>query len=414
MIYYHLPTQWHKTHCENTFQYFRDVYSSKIPLLSNQVFTETHYQEECETNNPAQQGVLLEPTMAHWLRMYLPGQTTGIHQLLPDDKHATLIVSWLSLFNLNFDDYNALFGSYAGQIIIDDTFEVHTTRIHVFREMLIELGYNIDNVSFFTNGPTPDNYLDYDKKIFRHNWLHLSEYARSLDSTRRNRITDIQDQHALTEYSNKKYTALYLNGHSTAQREYVLGCFADSGSLENLLYSFRDPVDMYKKFFCSATDLPRENFIPRVLPDDIDDSMRTMRDRYKQDWWWQQSFYNINVETNINWRNHDVRLLTEKWLKGVMYLTPSYNIGDYYGLEEYQSSLGFNNYTEVLDKSYDSETDWHERSKKFVDCVNNNGTPSKQQWEHMMNIAHNNKQHLVHEYIPGLVSTFKKILKNIT
>ena len=63
------------------------------------------------------------------------------------------------------------------------------------------LGYDLSNVSFWTNVPDFDNKIDYDSKIIRHNWLHLEEYFRS----GRNRIYEIGDKEALKKFSNKNY-----------------------------------------------------------------------------------------------------------------------------------------------------------------------------------------------------------------
>ena len=213
-----------------------------------------------------------------------------------------------------------------------------------------------------------------------------------------------------------------MNGHCTNQRARVLGSCINVGlDFKKILLSYSNIINksnFYDAIKSQTNIPPTERNLHKLyehieLPDDYKENV-TVRDRFKQDWWWTESFYNINVETNLHWRNHRGRFISEKWMKGILYLTPSFNIGDYHGLEEYQTTLGFNNYSEILPKFYDQEINWSTRCHLFAVCLDKavqNINP--QTWNKCMEIAEFNYQHLHHKYIPNLTKLFYDTLENV-
>jgi len=415
-LYYHKDVKLHSDFNRDLFESFRDFWPTQTELIKDQkqkhISNSQTYQKECEVDNDFQRGVLVEPPIMRFLPFHIPEQCIPVDDLNVND--GVLIISWLSLFNLSKEDYDTIFQEFTGHVFIDDTFETHVVRTLVFKNFLEHLGYDTSNVSFWTNGASRTNSLDFENNYFRNNWLHLTEYGNYLNVNKRNRIKEIEDKSSLTAHSNKKYKALYMNGHSTAQREFVLGLFAENGYLDNFLYSFRNPHDAYKDFWNMATSRDRDSYIPKSLPNDHED--QTVRDRYKQDVWWAESFFNINLETNYEWINTDVTMLTEKWMKGILYLTPSFNLGDYHGLEEYQKNLGFEIYEDFLNKEYDKFADWETRNREFVKSVIETPRPTEAEWSKMMEIAQHNYHHLHEKYIPNLanllISALEKVVKN--
>lgn len=399
----------------DSFNSYNEFYTQQIDRLTFHISGTriTKFAESPECDTDMQRGQMILPTMTRWLFPFGYETEQLYDTLVPDSDNKILIVAWLSLFNMSTEHMDKVFGEFKGHVIVDDSFESHPFRTLVYKEWLESLGYDLSNVSFWSNGPNKDNKLDYSNKVFLYNWLHLCEYGWYLDPNKSNRIRKLGDVEKAKQFDNKKYQALYLNGHSTAQRELLLGHFVEADYLDNFLYSFRDPVDSYKKHFESATSKNRDLYIPKIIDDDTEIS-RSFVDRFKQDRWWEDAFYNVNVETNCHWIDYDIRMITEKWMKAVLYYTPSFMLGDYPGYEEYQTTLGFNNYSDYMDKSYDSIEDWSERTKAFAKCVQNTGKPSQTQWAEMMKIAENNHSHLHNDYIPKTLQLFDSIIQEIT
>lgn len=394
------------------FEAYRDYYanSDHVKVLTNHTGHRwLEYHVELEGDTELQRGKLVEPTSCKFLHL-TKFPTSQINTVLPEGN-GVLVIAWISIFQMTQEVFEQVFRDYKGHVFVDDTFETHTVRSLVFRDWLQDLGYDVSNISCWTNGPNYDNSQDYDNRHIRHNWLHLIEFGRYL-SNDVNRIKGIDDVDALKSFKNKQHKALYLNGHSTAQREYLLGLFAENNALDGVLYSFRDPDSTYITNWNNATTLDRSNYIPKKLPND-EEEYRTVRDRFKQDSWWTESFYNINVETNVNWKDYDCRLITEKWMKSILYYTPSFNIGDYHGIETYQKSLGFENYAGYLVKSYDHIKDWKLRCKTFVENFKDTPIPTQSDWQFLMGIAEHNYHHLHEEYIPNLLKTFENILEKV-
>jgi len=411
-LYYHKDFSVSDKSNYELFESYRDFFANShhVKVLTNHTgFVEEKYQEELEGDTDFQRGKLVEPTACRFLHL-TKFPTSQINTVVPN-HNGVLVIAWISIFQMTQEVFEQIFRDYQGHVLIDDTFETHTVRSLVFRDWLQYLGYDVSNISCWTNGPNYDHSQDYDNQYIRHNWLHLCEYGRYL-SNNSNRIKDIEDIDALKSYKNKKYKALYLNGHSTSQREYLLGLFAENNALDDVLYSFRDPINVYSQSWRDATKLNRDDYIPKKLPDDEENS-RTVRDRFKQDKWWIESFYNINVETNVNWKDHNLRLITEKWMKSILYYTPSFNIGDYHGLETYQKSLGFENYAGYLVKSYDHIQDWKLRCKTLVENFKDTPIPTEIDWQFLMGIAEHNYHHLHEKYIPNLVKTFEDLLEKV-
>ena len=405
-LYYHNNQKVNKNYNYSFYDSYCKKYTQHCHELTNHVLNEKSYQDTCETDNARDRGVFIKPTIMFWLENRYPEVTTEITTTIPPDEKNVLVLNWLTLFNLSDQDRDMIFGLYKGHVFVDDTFEVHPTRTYVMEMLLKDMGYNLDKVTFWTNCPTPDN--RFEKSIIRHNWLHLQEYGRMLNSETRFKIPVFNDE-GLLNYENKKYKVLSLNGHSTYPREYILSLAVKEGLVnkannsKEIRYSFLDPWERLpsKCWF----DFPNRNeWIPRQLPDDAKELW--IRDRTSNPTWWEESFFNLNVETNLNWITPNVRLITEKWMKSILYLTPAFNIGDYAGLEEYHKYLGFNNYENHIDRRYDSIEDFETRCKTMIQTIKDTPMPDKKQWKMMNRIALQNRDHFYNFYIPELEKTF--------
>ncbi len=405
-LFYHDNLSVNKNYNYSFYDLFRKKYAQHTSQLTNHVIKETEYQDVCETDNDEVRGVFIRPTIMFWLLNRYPEVTQAITTPIPPDEKNVLVLNWLTLFNLSDDDRDMIFGLYKGHVFIDDTFEVHPTRTYVMEMLLKDLGYNLDKVTFWTNCPTPDN--RFEKSIIRHNWLHLQEYGRMLNETTRFKIP-VFDDDKLLDYENKKYKVLSLNGHSTYPREYILkeaikaGLVNKENNSNEMRYSM---VDAWKKLpsNCWFKFPNRNEWVPRMLPNDADELW--IRDRTSNSTWWEESFFNLNVETNLNWITPNVRLITEKWMKSILYLTPAFNIGEYPGLEEYHKYLGFNNYENHIDRRYDSIDDFATRCKTMIQIIKDTPMPDKKQWKMMNRIAIQNREHFYNFYIPELEKTF--------
>ena len=405
-LYYHNNQKVNKNYNYSFYDSYCKKYTQHCHELTNHVLNEKSYQDTCETDNARDRGVFIKPTIMFWLENRYPEVTTEITTTIPPDEKNVLVLNWLTLFNLSDQDRDMIFGLYKGHVFVDDTFEVHPTRTYVMEMLLKDMGYNLDKVTFWTNCPTPDN--RFEKSIISHNWLHLQEYGRMLNSETRFKIPVFNDE-GLLNYENKKYKVLSLNGHSTFPREYILSLAVKEGLVnkannsKEIRYSFLDPWERLpsKCWF----DFPNRNeWIPRQLPDDAKELW--IRDRTSNPTWWEESFFNLNVETNLNWITPNVRLITEKWMKSILYLTPAFNIGDYAGLEEYHKYLGFNNYENHIDRRYDSIEDFETRCKTMIQTIKDTPMPDKKQWKMMNRIALQNRDHFYNFYIPELEKTF--------
>ena len=417
-IYYHNNFRINKSYIQETFDSWADVYHSKLLDLTFHIEglgvpNKKMDRPDC-TGWDA--GLLIIPSLINFLKV-TGGKPKSIETLVPDTPNGILIIYFNSLFNCDKEQLDTIF-NYKGHILIDDAFEPHLQRVAVCKEWLEHLGYDLSNVSFWTNVPDFNNCIDYDSKIIRHNWLHLEEFYRS----GKNKICEIDDKDALKNFANKKYYFLYMNGHCTQQRARVLGSCINVGlDFKKILLSYNNIANknnFYDAIKSQSNVSPTDRNLHELyeyteLPDDYKENV-TVRDRFKQDWWWTESFFNINVETNLHWRNHRARFISEKWMKGILYLTPSFNIGDYHGYEEYQTTLGFNNYSEILPKTYDQEINWSTRCHLFAVCLDKavqNINP--QTWAKCMEIAEFNYQHLHHKYIPNLTKLFYDTLENV-
>ena len=407
-FYYHNNLKLNDDFNRPFFEGFRKAYQKQINELIVIFKPEEGYQDVCETDTDFERGVLVKPSFMFWLQNSYPHVTQEITELLPKDQDNVLIFNWLSLFNLSDQDIELVFSLYKGHVFIDDTFEVHAQRTVVMENYLKSLGYNLDNVTFWTNHPTPDNKLE--DTIVRHNWLHLQEWGRTRNPNTKHKIP-FYDEGPLLDYDNKKFKILSLNGHSTFPREYIFKLISEQGSLitdsndsDELRYSFVNPWEKNRKDNNWYAWKDRKRWVPRMLPNDHDDLW--IRDRSSNPQWWNESFFNLNIETNTTWRTTDARLITEKWMKNILYLTPGFNVGDYAGLEDYQKSLGFNIYENHIDRSYDSIQDFRERAQTLVKILSDKPKPDKKQWKMMNRIALENKEHFINVYIPELEKTF--------
>ena len=413
-LYYHNNLTVNKNYNYSFYDLFRKKYAEHTSKLTNHVHVETEYQSVCETDNDETRGVYIRPTIMFWLLNRYPEVTQEITKPIPPDEKNVLVLNWLTLFNLSDQDRDLIFGLYKGHVFVDDTFEVHPTRTYVMEMLLKDMGYNLDKVTFWTNCPTPDN--RFEKSIIRPNWLHLQEYGRMLNEHTRFKIPVFEDD-KLLDYNNKKYKVLSLNGHSTYPREYILkeaikaGLVNKENNSTEMRYSMADAWEQLPSG-CWFEFPDRDEWVPRMLPNDADELW--IRDRTSNSKWWEESFFNLNVETNLNWITPNVRLITEKWMKSILYLTPAFNIGEYSGLEEYHNYLGFNNYENHIDRSYDSIDDFSTRCKTMIKTIKDTPMPDKKQWKMMNRIAIQNRDHFYNFYIPELERTFISTILNKT
>lgn len=414
-LYYHNRLHLNLDYNRAFFEAFRQAFAEYTHELTNHVYVETKYQPTCETDTDRERGVMIRPTILFWLLNKYPHVTKEINQLIPPDNNNVLMINWLSLFNLSDDDLDSVFSLYKGHVFIDDTVEVHPIRTYVMEKFLKSLGYNLDNVTFWTTCPTPDN--KFEDTILRHNWIHLQEYGRTLNKKTQYKIPYFNEEQLLN-YDNKKFKVLSLNGHSTNTREYVISRCIKAGlaNKENtsneLRYSMIDAWEGLPSN-CWFSFEGRDEWFPRMLPGDFEELW--IRDRSSNPQWWYESFFNLNIETNVNWITPNVRLITEKWMKGILYLTPSFNVGEYPGLEEYQKNLGFNTYINHIDREYDTIDDFKTRCKKLVSTIKDTPIPDKKEWKMMNMLAKQNYNHFHNSYIPELEKTFiNKLLEKTT
>lgn len=405
-IYYHNDLRISDNICQQTFESFRNKYEETSGLLTNhyQLRFEKHYQIESDSSSERWQGRLIEPRIINFLKA--TGETCEQIDTVVPDKDGVLVIYWPSIANMAKDVLDQIFGKYTGHVLIDDTYETHLTRCAVTKEWLEQLGYDLSNVTFWTNGPNKNNVIDFESKLIRQNWLHLVHLYET-----RKPIPEIKETDELKYFKNKLKRFLYMNGHSTAQREYVAGQVTKQNDLGDFMYSFINPNDNYKDYFLMGNK-DRESFINRYLPDDVVGGA-TAKDNFVNKEWWTYTYYYVNIETNFHWRDHNARMLTEKWMKPIMYLTPSFNIGDYPGLEEYTRLLGFEDYSQWLDKGYDNTDNWYERGKQFAQSISETERPSEADWNQMMEAAEYNYHHFYNNYIPNLTKIFKNSLSKI-
>ncbi len=415
-FYYHNHHRVNNSWVPETKESYDDVYMKSVLL-------NTHHIEfiKNETSPPeldttkAQSGTLIKPNLIDFLNA-TGGNPKPITTLVPESNNGILIIYFNSLFNCTLKQLDQIL-NYDGHIIIDDTFEPCLTRVMAAKEWLEELGYDLNNITFWTNVPDYDNNIDINSRVIRHNWLHLTEYFKSSGSI----IKEIEDKKSLKNFDNKEKTFLYMNGHCTMQRAYILGCNVYQRlNFKKILFSYRTEIKNFQNYRSGANildchDDSYKTWDYRELKGDTNDVV-TVRDRFKQDWWWQKSFFNVNVETNLHYRNHKVRFISEKWMKGILYYTPSFNIGDYNGLEEYQETLGFDNYSSILPKHYDQITCWRTRGRQFsraLEIAQDEFAFDREIWTKCMAIADHNYHHLHDTYIPELTKLFYDTVEKV-
>lgn len=413
-IYYHHNQKVNENYNNSFFDLFCEHFKQFTSQLTNHLHPEKRYLEHCEVDNDLDRGVFIRPTFIFWLEHKFPEIIQEIDTPIPADENNVLMLNWLTLFNLSDSDRDLIFGLYKGHIVIDDSFETHALRTVAMESLLEKMGYNLDKVTFWSNGPMKDS--NYEQKHIRDIWLALQEYGRMLNDHTRFKMP-VFDDDKLLDYENKKYKVLSLNGHSTFTREYMIteaikaGMVNKENDSTEMRYSF---VEIWNKFPTDTWfEFPdRLEWIPRMLPGDADELW--IRDRWSPSEWWEESFFNLNVETNCNWINYDQRMLTEKWMKNIVYLSPGFNVGDYHGYEAYQKSLGFNLYENHIDRSYDSIEDFPTRMKTVLQTIKNTPMPDKKQWQMMGRIAIQNRDHFYNEFIPYLENRFVTTLLDRT
>jgi len=194
------------------------------------------------------------------------------------------------------------------------------------------------------------------------------------------------------------------------------------GNEDKMIYSVCDVGSYHSKFFIEQFKwygINNEEFAqrqwnkiaPKRLPNDIEFGRE--RDMFAQTDWWADTFFNLNVDTNQNymadWATNDENALvniSEKWLKQILYYTPGININDYTHLEYHHKNLGFKDYSDFIDQTYDIQKDRNVTADMVAKLISEMQKPTRSEWKAMMLIADYNFKHLHDVHIPRLKQSF--------
>jgi hypothetical protein len=340
-------------------------------------------------------------------------QSLELHLKDYNQSQTVFVISWLDFTTLNWEDVHFLLNIFPGKTLVDDSFESCPIRNNAMNEMLEQRGYNTKKIGFFTNCPRKDLQTK-ENNFYRDNWLHLTlvtdAEARPDD---KGTINYLDNKKELINYNNKKYQFLSLNGHSTATR------------LQVILKLHLEDVISPSKFRYSMCDLehtpdaitylvnqhvPQDNgdfyngliyrLFPKRLAGDVFEGRE--RDFFVSPDWWEDCYFNLNIDTNQAYLGDHWVNISEKWMKQIMFYTPGININEYTGLEQHHKDLGFKGYDKFWDHSYDTIENHYERINAVVDVIKNMKDPTESEWQEMMEIAEYNYNHLFNHHIPTL------------
>jgi len=331
-----------------------------------------------------------------YFRQYHPNSYKTLDTVYPDPG-SVLFIEFNTVFSLTDQQRDTLFNSNKYKIIVDDSFETNLYRAEALRETFLELYGHCPTI--LNNGVFKTNTVD--NEIKRNHWLVLSQFAiHQIDKIPRHNHASILD------YNNKKYKAICLNGHTTILRAKVLGMLARDNLITSdntgpVLYSCRDST--HKHIFESTSGLDSQVYMPKVIEND---NLKSLFEdpclRNNPAFFWEDTFFKINIETNCFWHNDDIVMLTEKWLKSILYLKPSFTLSEQSGMDQHINQLGFNTFDEYLDRQYDSVIDVDQRMEKFISSFNSTEIPSSQEWANISNGAKENLSFLCSSFIPKL------------
>ena len=411
---------------------FVDVFNSMLSEMDREGNFQTHYEGDDDGYN----GVLTSGNSSYiWKHLdytYIninadkePYRTLDYLREY-NDSEQIIVWDWITFITLDWDILDYCFKEFKGKIFCDDTFESFPIRNNVMEVYLDKLGYDINKIGFFTNCPRMDGEI-VTGIHYRNDWLHLSKILTANDPDLKDDPCTIPylDVEQLKDYDRKKTLFLALNGHTTFQRCRMLGSlfvYDVIGNEDKLIYSMCDVGSYHPEFFYEQLKwhgLDNKQFAqkqfkkiaPKRLPNDIESGRE--RDMFVQTEWWADTFFNLNVDTNQNymadWQTNDHNALvniSEKWLKQIMYYTPGININDYTHLEHHHKQLGFKDYGDFIDQSYDIQTDRNVTADMVARVISNMQKPDRSEWKAMMLIADYNFKHLHDVHIPRLKQSF--------
>ena len=215
--------------------------------------------------------------------------------------------------------------------------------------------HNYDNIAFISGNSAADQYH------FTHYWPELEYmYRRSVDFTKA----------SLTQYNrrSKHFTALcridklwrkvfmsnlwhknlHLNGYFSYCQEFL-------GEQDDW-----DGVPLLNEFLTSQQPI-WEDFI-KAGPFYVDELTTTQRNDYSilMDDMYNDSYFNIVLETFIDVDSSGGQFITEKTLKPILHCQPFICVAEAYHLEHLRS-LGYHTFERVFDESYDKVEDTQER-----------------------------------------------------
>ena len=411
---------------------FVDVFDSMIPQMD----TETKFQKHYEGEDDAYNGIFSSGN-SFYIWKYLDYNYINIssdkepYRTLDylreyNDVNQIIVWDWITFITLDWEILDYCFKEFKGKIFCDDTFESFPIRNNVMEIYLNKLGYDVNKIGFFTNCPRLDGEV-VTGIHYRNDWLHLSMILSANDPELKHDPCTIPylDIEQLKDYDRKNTLFLYLNGHTTFQRCRMLGAlflYDVLGNEDKMIYSVCDISSNHTNFFIEQFKwygINNEEFAqrqwnkiaPKRLPNDIEFGRE--RDMFAQTDWWADTFFNLNVDTNQNymadWATNDENALvniSEKWLKQILYYTPGININDYTHLEYHHKNLGFKDYSDFIDQTYDIQKDRNVTADMVAKLISEMQKPTRSEWKAMMLIADYNFKHLHDVHIPRLKQSF--------
>lgn len=411
---------------------FVDVFDSMIPQMDRETKFQKHYEGEDDAYN----GIFSSGNSFYiWKHLdynYInissdkePYRTLDYLREY-NDVNQIIVWDWITFITLDWEILDYCFKEFKGKIFCDDTFESFPVRNNVMEIYLNKLGYDVNKIGFFTNCPRLDGEV-VTGIHYRNDWLHLSMILSANDPELKHDpcIIPYLDIEQLKDYDRKNTLFLYLNGHTTFQRCRMLGAlflYDVLGNEDKMIYSVCDISSNHTNFFIEQFKwygINNEEFAqrqwnkiaPKRLPNDIEFGRE--RDMFAQTDWWADTFFNLNVDTNQNymadWATNDENALvniSEKWLKQILYYTPGININDYTHLEYHHKNLGFKDYSDFIDQTYDIQKDRNVTADMVAKLISEMQKPTRSEWKAMMLIADYNFKHLHDVHIPRLKQSF--------
>ena len=350
-------------------------------------------------------------------------QKLKVHLKNYNHEDTVFVISWLDFTSLSWQEIDWLFKIYKGKILLDDSFESCPIRNNAMNTMLKERGYNVSKIGWFTNCPRKDLTVKEDN-FYRNNWLHLTLTTDQKTMPDDIGTLNMLDKTDLKDYNNKTYQFLSLNGHSTSTRlQVILKLYLEDvigpNKFRYSMCSIEHENDVVS--YLTKCNIPQNNndffkgitsqLFPKRLPGDVD--IGRERDFFVSADWWNNCYFNLNIDTNQAYLGDNWVNISEKWMKQIMYYTPGININEYTGLEQHAKDLGFKGYEQFWDHSYDTIDDHYERINAVVDVIKNMKNPTEAEWKQMMEIAEYNYNHFFQKHIPSIAQSLRESIQNL-